>query len=147
MRIIGCSRSCKYEQSLHTYHLPLSRPQPHTQACQLTVIHDVHAQPQQCPGVSACAGQQATECQTQDPQHGFTCAKGPELGAAHQALFPLETSNAPEQTGPPEWFPGCRSLWTPANSTNLIIAFQRGQRMSRLNPGSLESPQADHFPL
>lgn len=73
---------------------------PHTQASQLTMVHDVHAQPQQCPGVSSCVGQQAAEHQTQDPQHGSTCAMGPELGAAHQVLLPMEIPHAIEQTGP-----------------------------------------------
>lgn len=125
---------------------PCPAPSPHP-GCQLTVIHDVHAQPQPCPRVSTCAGQQSTECQAQDPQHGFTCAMGPELEAAHQSQFPLEASNASDQTGPSEWSPRSRTLWIPANSANLIPAFQRRQGVSRLNPGPLESPQAAHFSL
>lgn len=63
---------------------PSTASQPHAWAHILTEVHDVHAQPQQCPRVSSRVGQQAAECQAQDPQHGATCAEGPDLGAAHQ---------------------------------------------------------------
>lgn len=52
-------------------------PQP--RAHSLTMVHNVHAQPQKNPRVSLSVNQQAAKDQAQAPQHATTCVEGPEL--------------------------------------------------------------------
>lgn len=56
-------------------HAPWPQPRAHS----LTMVHNVHAQPQKNPRVSSSASQQAAEDQAQATQHASTYMEGPEL--------------------------------------------------------------------
>lgn len=78
-------KACRLRKSLpiHLPHVPRRQPR----AYPLTMVHNVHAQPQKSPRVSSSASQQAAEDQVQDPQHACTCAEGME---SHQGVYSLE---------------------------------------------------------
>lgn len=121
-------------------HRQLFLPQPVSTLCRLTVVHDVHAQPQQCPRVGLHASQQAKERQTQDLQHGSPPVPGSLNGL--QPTKPLSPPLCPRPQS--RWSPrfcGARSSWTPVNQpSNITMASPKRPRTIHMQRGPLESP-------